>query len=124
MKITIKKEYTTLAQLPKVKEDIKEFKEAFTDRDLLCSFIDATETDIWCADVISVNIEAFPGGSLYNDETHFSVNILCKQWKEYIEIHFYCDTGLSVNTGDLLDYRGISTGQKMYSCNRYILSET
>lgn len=122
MKITVCKEYTTLSQLPQVKADISEFKARYTDGDLKTFFCDATgNNSMCCADIVSVNVEAFPGGTDYNNETHFSVTVLCRSWHRFIEAHFYCDMELQINTGDLLDYRGISTGKKMYSVDVYEL---
>ena len=124
MKITVKKEFTTIAQLPKVKEDIREFKERYTDGDLKSAFCDAVEEEsflLWSSDIVSVNITAFPGGTVYNDETQFHVTMLCRRYREFIEAKFYCDIDLNINTGDLTDYRGISTGKKMYSVDRYVM---
>ena len=124
MKITIDKELTTLAQAEQVKNDIREFKGTFTDNDLFCHFFNATGIDRpWNCEIISVSASAFPGGSFYDDETQFSVTIIAKGYKEFYEIHFYCDMGLCVNTGDLMDYRGFSTGKKMYDFHRFVLAQ-
>lgn len=124
MKITIDKELTLLSQVEQVKKDMQDFKHGWEDNDLLCAFFDATEIHRpWNVEIVSVTGEAFPGGSYYNDETQFHFEIIAKGWKEFYVIRFYCDCGLKINTGDLMDYRGFSTGQKMYDFARYVLAK-
>ena len=121
MKITIDKGHTTLALLPKVKEDAKEFKSCYTDADLLSAFSSAVEfTGTWGHDILSCNVEAFPGGTDYNNETHYHVSIITHGFREFCEISFYCDSALSVDTRDLLDYLGRPyNGKKMYEVRTY-----
>lgn len=127
MKISVNKEYTTLSQLPKVKDDMKEFKARYTDGDLKNVFCDVVENEhehafrFYCSDIVSVNVEAFPAGDLLDNETSFSVTMLCRRHGEFLEAHFYCNLGLTVDTRDLTDYRGVSTGKKLYSLDRYVL---
>ena len=124
MKITVDKNYTTIAQLPKVKADMKQFKEAFTDSDLLGEFYRQTGIESgWNHDILSVSVVAFPAGLFYGDDTSFSVDIITKGWREFREIHFYCDEGLSVDTRDLVDHNGQSMGKKMYTCLVYEAKE-
>ena len=124
MKITVDKNYTTIAQLPKVKADMKQFKETFTDSDLLGEFYRQTGIESgWNHDILSVSVVAFPAGFFYGDDTHFSVEIITRGWREFREIKFYCDECLSVDTRDLTDYKGHSMGEKMYSCRIYEAKE-
>lgn len=124
MKITINKEYTTLAQADKVRRDIREFRGMYTDGDLLRAFRDATDLDIaWNHDILSAFVEAFPAGSLFGDKTSFCVEMITHGFREFCEIRFYCDMNLEVDTRDLTDYRGISTGEKMYSVRVYKCEE-
>lgn len=117
MKFTISKEYTTLAQLPKVKDDIKEFKARYTERDLASYFLSVVDVDNapFCEEIISCNVNAFPAGYSYNDETAFSVYIIMHGFRSFHEIHFYCDIDLNIRTDTLID------GTKMYSCDSYVL---
>ena len=120
MKFTIDKEYTTLAQLPKVKQDCKEFKTLYTDNDLLRAFEDAViDIDIPCGlDILSANLEAFPGGTDYNNETAFRVEIVGRCYHSFFVITFYCDMGLTVDTRDL----AFTPGEKLYKVERYKLA--
>ena len=64
MKIRINKEYTTIAQAPKVKADLAEFKARYTDGDLLNAFRDAA--DFWgclAGDITSCTVEGMPAGT-------------------------------------------------------------
>ena len=92
MKITVNKEFTTLSQLPKVKDDIKEFKARYTDGDLKSMFCDVVnDWTAYGAEIISVSGEAFPGGYVYNDETQFHIEIICRKYGEFVVLRFYCD---------------------------------
>lgn len=119
MKITVEKEYTTLAALPKVKADMKEFKARYTDNDLLSAFWDAVEIDHpWGHNVISANVESFPGGTDFDNKTEFHVSLITHGWREFCEIDFYCNLDLTVDTRDLM----FSPGEKMYSQRVYKLA--
>lgn len=75
MKIKIDRTYTAGYQVPQVKADIAQFKEKYTEADVL--YIARTQLDFWKGnDIIKFEIEAFPGGSYYNNETHFSFHIV------------------------------------------------
>jgi len=118
MKITIDRDYTTISQAEKVKEDIKEFKARYTDGDLKRAFCDAL--GIWPTnsfDILMVTGKAFPGGFYYNDETHFSIEIIAVNDISCIlgfcKMHFYCDMELNIDTRELGD------GDAMYSCEIY-----
>lgn len=105
MNITVCKEYTTIAQAPKVKEDIKAFKEAYTARDVLLHFVDALEAEgevstaaivaLQCGEVVRVTGDAFPGGTYYNDETHFGFDFTVQCGSQIILAHFYTDADLT-----------------------------
>lgn len=123
MKTSINKDYTALSQLKKVKEDLKEFRGRYTDGDLKLVFMDSTGiNEIWNTDVISAEVEAFPAGSLWGDDTHFHVKLITRGFRVFYEVSFYCDLNLTVDTRDLVDYRGISTGKKLYECTKYAQS--
>lgn len=99
MKITIKKEFTTLDKLERTKEQIKEFKEAFTERDLLGLFMEATNTEIGVVDeVVYCRAEAFPGGAQETDETHYSFDMMLDCYKSIYKIHFYITQSAEVDT--------------------------
>lgn len=120
MKSSISKEHTTLAQLPKVKEDLKEFKSRYTASDLWQFFVE-TVIDIdlpWNVDIIDGEIEAMPEGTDYNDETCFCVTLTAKGWKSFTVLHFYCDIDGKIDTRDL----AFTPGTKLYSVERYKLA--
>ena len=119
MKFTIVKGYTTLAQLPKVKEDCKEFKARYTDKDLLSIFCDEiTDIDLpYGLSVLSANIEAFPGGSDFDNETAFHVELMAKGYKSFYVIRYYCNLDFCIDTRDL----DFTPGEKLYHVEKYVL---
>ena len=121
MKTSVNKDFTTLAQLPKVKADLREFKERYNDGDLKRAFCDAVSSNgMYCADIVSVDVEGFPAGSVFNDETHFSVTMLCRDYGNFYDAHFYCDMNLTVDTRDAINYGGTHS-LKMYRVDVYKL---
>jgi hypothetical protein len=92
----------------------------YTDNDLLRAFEDAViEVDIpYNLDILSANLEAFPGGTDYNNETAFRVEIVGRCYHSFFVITFYCDMGLNVDTRDLL----FNPGTKLYKVERYKLA--
>lgn len=120
LRITIDKELTTLAQENKVRADARQFRTAYTENDLLRAFCDATDiNETYNHDILSVSVKAFPEGWAFGDKTSFCVEMLTHGWRKLCEIRFYCDIELNVDTRDLTDWRGISTGEKLYSCDVY-----
>lgn len=111
MKISINKELTTLAQLPKIKHDLREFRGMYTDGDLLRVFCEQTGfCDAYAHEILSATVEAFPGGTDFDNETAFSVHLLTHGWREFCEIDFYCNAQLEVDLRDLM----FTPGKKLY----------
>lgn len=117
MKITIDKKFTTLEQVAKVKEDIKMFKEMYSERDLLSAFANQAGRNEWFGDILRAEAKAFPGGWAYKDETQFCITMVTEGYNKFYKIRFYIDMAMNVNTNDL--YR--SPGTKMYSVETYKL---
>lgn len=116
MKITIDKEFTAVAQVPRVKEDIKEFKARYTENDLLSAFWDTVNIPHpYGHSVILSEIDAFPSGWTTGDKTSFHVQLVTRGFREFLEISFYCDLDLNIDTRPL--YGG--TGDKLYSQRYY-----
>lgn len=119
MKFTVEKEFTTLAQLPRVKEDCKEFKARYTDNDLLSIFMDeVTDIDLpYGLSVLSANIEAFPGGTDFDNETAFHVEVIARGFESFYVISYYCNLDFCIDTRDL----AFTPGKKLYHVERYTL---
>lgn len=116
MKITVEKQFTTLALLPQVKADMKEFKARYTDIDLLNAFIDATDiVDPYAADILRCDVEAFPAGTDFNDETHFFVEMVTFSYAKICVLRFYVDMNLTVDTR-----RQYLSDDMLYSCTVYL----
>lgn len=116
MKISVDKEFTTLELRDRVKEDLKEFKARYTDGDLIRAFIDATgKIDPYNTDILSCEVEGFPGGTDFDNETRFKVTIVSRGYGKFCEVGFYCDMNLVVDTRDLV----YSPGKKLYYCDVY-----
>ena len=125
-KITIDKKFTTLEQVPKVRQDIQEFKEYATVEDLYGQFkwaIRDTEDDFHTYDskIVYCNLEAFPGGSDFDDKTCYKVEMLIEEWHEFWKIQFYITQDWEINTSTLYP-RGLKP-MKMYSVEHYTLNE-
>ena len=69
MKITVDKTMTSIAQLPEVKEDIKEFKATYSESDVVCIIKD------FCGnlngDLLSLEMDAFPRSNWDRDTVFF-----------------------------------------------------
>lgn len=115
MKITVEKKYTTLEKLPQVKADMKEFKARYTDNDLLNAFVDATDIiDPYAADILRCDVEAFPAGSDFDDETHFGVEMVTFTYAKVCVLRFYVDMDLTVDTR-----KAYLSDSMLYSCEVY-----
>ena len=122
MKITIEKKLTTLDKVERTKQQMKEFKEMFTDGDLLRMFRDAMNG--WeygySDEIIRCNLEAFPGGTMETDENHYSVDILLEGFRRFTKVHFYISQSAVVDTREVPDGNGGL--MKMYSIEQYKLA--
>ena len=122
MRITIEKTFTTLDKVERTKQQMKEFKEMFTDGDLLRMFRDATNA--WeygyCDKIIRCDLEAFPGGTMETDENHYSVEILLEGFRRFTKVHFYISQSAVVDTREVPDGNGGL--MKMYSIEQYKLA--
>lgn len=97
MKITIDKEYTAGYQMAQVKEDIKEFKERYTEKDILS--VIRSQLDFWNntnAEILKTEIKAFPGGSFYGNETHFAIEMILDGFLEINKIYTYMNMDLDI----------------------------
>lgn len=118
--ITINKEFTTLAQVAKVKEDIKEFRALYTLEDVFYQFMSAiSDTEDYfptygdLADsVICCKVNAFPSGLYFNNITSYDFEITIEQYTAIYKVQFYIDQDFRVDTRPL-DFTG--NPMKMYS---------
>lgn len=94
MKIKIDEEFTTLAQAPKVREDIKTFKAMFTEADVTGAARAAADFN---GDLLSLTGEAFPGGYFYKDATKFHFIAFLWDWSKVIRVSFYCDMDMTID---------------------------
>ena len=97
MKITLSKDMTTISQAQKVKADMKQFKEAYSDGDLKMAVSDLFGGVLYGSAVLSADVKAFPGGYFFNDETHFCVELVCSDWRKFYKVRYYTDLSLSVH---------------------------
>ena len=99
LKIKIDKTYTADYQIDRVKEAIKEFKEVFTENDLLAMFRSEFDWhDNWSCKIVKSEINAFDAGTFYdNNETTFAIKMLLEGFSEIDKISFYYTTGFGVN---------------------------
>lgn len=108
MKITIEKRLTTVDKLERTKQQMKEFKAIYTDGDLLRMFRDAV--DGWeygySDEIVYCKLEAFPGGTMETDETHYSVDMLLEGYDTMTKLHFYISQSGEIDTRVVPNYTG------------------
>ena len=104
MKMTIDGTQITMNAVKHVKEDMKEFKSRYTDRDIVCHADDqirsvyerlTQEAYPYTHDVVGIKVEA-----VYHDYqgTHFRVEMLLDGWDEFDKITFYADLDMNIDT--------------------------
>lgn len=112
MKITIDRDLTTLAMLPRVKRDIADFKGMYTEGDLLGFYNEAVDDSV-SGDILLCEAEAFPTGMFGEANTNYSVRLIVYNWSQIYEVRFFCDMSGKVNRRDSI------TGGKMYSVTTF-----
>lgn len=116
MKITIDRKYTELDKMGRTKEQVKDFKEIYTENDLLRMFEDATGENFgFVEEIIYCRLSAFPGGLAETDETHYSVDMLIDTYRSMYKIHFYITQSGEIDTRGLPGLSG-----KMWQVVKYI----
>ncbi len=114
MKITLNKKYIEDYQIDRVKDDAKQFSEAFTLGDLLREFGQQVKFFPGVgAEIIKYKIEAMDSGWACGNKTIFDVNMVLDDWKVMYKIHFYIDMELNVDTRILQD------GTKLWNIREY-----
>ena len=131
MKMSIYKELTAKYEEDTVREDMKEFKESYTDGDLLRMFQDALDARgipspyMNSAYITACNIKAFPAGTDFADEygrqpTHYEVKMTIDDGcLEIDKIRFYTDNELNID----LFVTAFGETHRMYSLDRYTLKQ-
>lgn len=103
MKIKINRQYVEDYQMDRVKADMKEFKERYTDGELLYQFIEQTDiTKPYSSDIVYCNVKAMDSGWAFGNKTVFQVEMLCDNLIAMYKISFYVDMDLHVDTRKLL----------------------
>ena len=107
MKIVIDRKYTEDCKLARTKAQIKEFKEIYTENDLVRMFQGATgETLPFIEEIVYCRMEAFSGGTAETDETHYSVDMMLDTFSAVYKIHFYITQSGEIDTRRLPIYNG------------------
>ena len=98
MKTKVDKQYTLPYQMNQVKADLAEFKERYTDNDLIMYFADETGRNInhYGCDIIRMDVEGFPAGSYFNDVTHFHVEAIIETATAIHKVSFYTDIDMNI----------------------------
>ena len=92
MKITVDKQFTNGYEMPRVKEDINDFKERFTIGDLIATI--GAQCDAWflASEVIKCEATAFPAGTDFFNKTLFCFEIIIDHFVNITRIKTYFDT--------------------------------
>ena len=113
MRCMVDYDYTTRLEKQRVLDDLREFKERYTEGDLLRKFYSETDNVDVTGDVVYFKVYGFPGGTYYNNATHFRVEALLEGFRKIYKVRFYCDLEMNIDT------RTVPT--KMYDFERYEL---
>lgn len=118
MKITMDKSFTESNRVERTKAQMKEFKEMYTDVDLLRMFREAIGDSSLGFNyaILRCNLRAFPGGYSETDETHYNVEMLLEGFREFIKLTFY------ISQSGVLDVRPrwvCKEWMNMYEIRRY-----
>lgn len=112
MKTSINRELTTLAQAGQIRADLREFKNRYTENDLLYRFIDSTGISApYGAEVLRCEVEAFPSGLDFDNKTAFAVEMITFSWTGVCVLRFYCDIDLTIDTR-----KAYLSDDYLYSC--------
>lgn len=94
MKCTINKEYTKLSQVQAVKNAIKDFKETFSENDLLRMYTENMGKDFYFHDgfyeILRVEADFFPMSD-YTDDISTGLYIIIMGTTDFFKIHYYMD---------------------------------
>lgn len=96
MKVTIDKQYTTVANMPSVRAACKEFKSRYTDGDLKrVAYDDLGMDEFYNAEVVSATVEGF-NATPYVIATQFWVTLIARTPTHFYTIEYTCDSELNV----------------------------
>ena len=103
MKITIDENYIRASKVREVRGLAKEFKNNYTEQDLVRAFTEATGEDVW-GDVIVCNCECFEVMPMGIDDPELSVRVEMFLYNciDMFKITFYANASLEVKADDLL----------------------
>lgn len=105
MKISIDKNFTTLAQVEAVKEKAKEFKARYTDGDIRWNFEEQTEYNV-NGEILKCDVSVFPT-SFLSEECNYEITLVIDGFIDFKKVHFFMDENLKVQHG--------STTYRMYT---------
>lgn len=118
MKIIIDRKYTEAHMMERTKTQIKEFKEIYTENDLLRFFTEAVgETLPFVEEIVYCRLSAFPGGYTETDETHYSVDMLLDTYNKMYKLHFYISQSGEIDTREIPSVPGET--MKMWQITKY-----
>ena len=121
MKTTIKinKQLTGKSQMDKVKADAAEFRRIHTEKSMAFEFIrqynEISDKKLRCynPDIIGTEIEAFPRGWAFGDETSFYVKMLLEDCDKIYKVTFFTDLALALHTDDTCNLITVKTFQQI-----------
>lgn len=125
MKFTINKEFTRLSEVDSVKSAIRDFKEIWTERDLLHAFESASEEiekmglSVKYDKILSCSVNVFPAGFAEDCQMHFDVEMDLKGWERFATIHFYINERGEIDTRDFDTVNRFNPQGKMYRIIEY-----
>lgn len=121
MKTTIKidKNLTKSWEMDKVKADAAEFRKLYNEKMMALEFIrqynEISDKKLRCynPDIIGTEIEAFPRGWAFGDETSFYVKMLLEDCDKIYKVTFFTDLALALHTDDTCNLITVKTFQQI-----------
>lgn len=112
VKITKDKDFFKGYQIERIKADAKEFREAFTEKDLYIAFKQATDMICMNPEIIKTEVTAFDAGTAYDEVTFFEVDMILDDYDRIYKIHFFCNNSLDITMESYF-------GHKMYQIRTF-----
>ena len=121
MKTTIKidKNLTKSWEMDKVKADAAEFRKLYNEKMMALEFIrqynEISDKKLRCynPDIIGTEIEAFPRGYAFGDETSFWVKMTLEDCDKIYKVTFFTDLALALHTDDTCNLITVKTFQQI-----------
>lgn len=103
MKMTINKEYTTIAKMDMVKDAAKQFKAIYTDGDLYRIALDEINgVKFGSVEVLKATVDVFPAGYAEAGDVDFNVELILSAFQSFQKVSYYISAHYITDTLDII----------------------